>query len=74
MLQVMNQGWRHVLRGYLSVFSLFPTRPRIEIRYKPRSTEEAIGATWLAVGGYIRGALEEVRDESEGSDEQRPPG
>lgn len=53
-------------------YSLFPSRLPIEVRLDRRSAEEAMRDDWIKVGGYIRAALEEARDESRGSEGQEP--
>ncbi len=74
MLRVMDQGWRHVLRGFLSAFSLVPTRPVMQVRVERRRKDEFDGP-FVKVGGYLRTALGRVRDEAgeSGKPGQQPP-
>ena len=72
MLRVMEQRFRHFVEGFLSAFNLFPALPPIEVRLDRRSSEEAMRDDWIKVGGDIRAALEEARDETRAAEGHSP--
>jgi hypothetical protein len=76
MLHVMDQRWRHVLRGYLSVFNLPPVPARrIEVRAL-RKQRNPFDGPFVKVGEYLRFALGQVNDEAGAPakpGEQQPP-
>jgi hypothetical protein len=59
---------RYFAEGFLSAFNLFPDLPPDELRFKVRSPDERMRETWARVGRSLRRAMDEVRDEIEGSD------
>jgi hypothetical protein len=77
MFGVMDrQQLRHVLRGYLSAFSLFPPPARrIDLDQIRRRPTEHDGP-FVKVGEYLRFALGQVRNEARNAGppgEQQPP-
>lgn len=70
MFQVMkNNDWRSFLDGFLSAFGWFPA-PARPIRVARRTPEDAMREVWSRVGGCIRVAIEEARDEARSAEGQ----
>ena len=76
MFQTMDRrNWVHFFRGYLSVFSVFPVLPPLEIE-APHKRRTPADGPFVKVGDAFRWALGQVRDQaerSEGPGEPRPP-
>ena len=59
----MGRHLLNILRGFGSVLELSPDPDReitTSLYERPESDEEAVGRYWLAVGGYLRGAMDSV--------------